>query len=188
MAFNERKAAQMAAFYLQKNQGRLEILKLMKLLYLADRLAMDWYESPISGDRMVSMPHGPVLSQTLDLMNGNRPCGNDGWPAWIADRESYEVGLQPEKAGTTADDLSALSDAEIEVLDQVWNDFGHMRKFDLVDYTHDRCAEWKDPNGSSRPISYEDVFVALGRDAEHAREAAQDLESQNSVDRIFARL
>lgn len=188
MAFNERKAAQMAAFYLQKNGGRLPILKLMKLLYLADRLAMDWYERPISGDRMVAMPRGPVLSQTLDLMNGNRPCAQDGWPAWIADRESYEVGLQPAKAQTTADDLTALSDAEVEVLNHVWSDFGHMGKYDLVDYTHDRCAEWKDPNGSSRPISYEEVFMALGREAGHAEEAAQDLESHNSVDRIFARL
>ena len=41
MAFNERKAAQMAAFFLHQGGGKLEVLKLMKLLYLADRQAMD---------------------------------------------------------------------------------------------------------------------------------------------------
>lgn len=187
MTFNERKAAQMAAFFLQKS-SRLEVLKLMKLLYLADRLAMDLYDTPISGDRMVSMPHGPVLSQTLDLMNGSRPDPDQGWQSWISDREAYQVGLAPERTQSTSEDLTALSDAEIDVLGKVWAEFGHVGKYHLVDYTHDCCAEWKDPHGSSSPITYEDIFLALGRDAVSAREAAELLESQDTVDRLFASL
>ena len=62
--FNERKAAQMAAFFLgQLLDRKMPHLKLMKLLYLSDREAVRAFGWPISGDRLVSMPHGPVLSQ-----------------------------------------------------------------------------------------------------------------------------
>ncbi len=38
--FNERKAAQAAAYLLHKAGGKLPLLKLMKLMYLAERLSL----------------------------------------------------------------------------------------------------------------------------------------------------
>jgi uncharacterized phage-associated protein len=70
--FNERKVAQMAAFFLGQVQGgRMSHLKLMKLLYLAEREALRSLGLHLTGDHLVSMPHGPVLSMTLNLMDGN---------------------------------------------------------------------------------------------------------------------
>ena len=78
--FNERKAAQMAAFFLgQLLDRKMPHLKLMKLLYLSDREAVRAFGWPISGDRLVSMPHGPVLSQTLNLMDGDVESQPGGW-------------------------------------------------------------------------------------------------------------
>ena len=68
--FNEKRTAQAAAFMLHSAGGRLPLLKLMKLLYLAERESLRLFGEPISGDKLVSMPHGPVLSKTLDMMNG----------------------------------------------------------------------------------------------------------------------
>ena len=64
--FREEKVAQMAAYLLQKRGGRMAYIKLMKLLYLADREYMISYGDSMSGDRAVSMKNGPVLSQTYD--------------------------------------------------------------------------------------------------------------------------
>lgn len=189
MAFNERKVAEMAAFFLHHSNGRLPVLKLMKLLYLADRRAMECFDFPISGDHMVSMPNGPVLSRTLDLMNGYQQHGQGScWNSWVADREEYEVSLRPDRLVNGALKLNALSDAEVDILAEVLDSFGGMGKYELVDYTHDRCKEWKDPRGSSKPITYEDVFLALGRGREDAIAAAQEIESYDSVERIFASL
>lgn len=189
MAFNERKVAEMAAFFLHQNGGRLPVLKLMKLLYLADRRAMENYSFPISGDRMVSMPNGPVLSKTLDLMNGYQPKGEgEAWNSKVADRAEYEVSLRPEALENGELRLAALSEAEIDILSEIFDQFGRMGKYQLVDFTHGNCKEWKDPNGSSKPINYEDVFLALGRGKEEASEAAEEIESYDSVDRIFASL
>ncbi len=187
MAFSERKVAQMAAYFLSRNDGTLPIVKLMKLLYLADRKSLEWFGMPISGDRMVSMPHGPVLSRTYDLMSGSSQSGDGGWDCWVADRAAHAVSLK-DCDNRAAPDFPDLSDADLEILDSIQAEFGHMGKWEIRDYTHDRCAEWRDPQGSSRPIFYKDVFLALGRSSEEASAAQQEIESYNSMDQLFARL
>lgn len=183
--FNERKVAQMAAFQLGKCGGKMPHLKLMKLLYLADREAMERYGVPISGDRIVAMPHGPVLSMTLNLMDGDVESLPGGWDSLISDKENHELSL---RRAITEDDTDELSQADIAVLEAVWAKFGHMGKYEIRDYTHDHCPEWIDPNGSSIPISYENVFRALGKPDDVAMELGARIEAERSLDKIFATL
>ncbi|MCW7551077.1 Panacea domain-containing protein [Endozoicomonas gorgoniicola] len=184
--FNDRLAAQMAAYFLLRNRGRMSVLKLMKLLYLADRESMERYGYPISYDLMVSLDHGPVLSRTLNHINDSAPSSVDGWKDWIGDRAGYEVDLRKDKITLT--DLDELSKADVSVLQAVWDKFGHMHKYDLSDYTHDECPEWQDPKGSSLPLRYKDVFQALGKSPEEAEELQAEIYSKQSVDDIFASL
>jgi uncharacterized phage-associated protein len=183
--FNERKVAQMAAYLISKEGERMSHLKLMKLLYLADREAMGQFGVPLSGDRIVSMPHGPVLSMTLNLMDGDTESAENGWEAWISDKENHELSVVRPVARVELNELSA---ADVDVLDTVWAKFGHMTKYQIRDYTHTHCPEWKDPHGSSMPIDYEDVFVALGRTHDQAVELAAHIEAERSIDRLFAAL
>ncbi|HEV8430339.1 MAG TPA: Panacea domain-containing protein, partial [Pyrinomonadaceae bacterium] len=67
--FDETKTAQLAGVLLQLRGGRMHYMKLIKLMYLVDRAALLRWGSPITFDNYVSMPHGPVLSSTLDLIN-----------------------------------------------------------------------------------------------------------------------
>ena len=183
--FNERKVAQMAAFLLSKGGNRYAHLKLMKLLYLADRQSMDTFGFPISGDSPFSMPHGPVLSKTLYLIDGVVESQPDGWDCWVSDKENHEVSL---RQSFTRNDLDELSDTDIDVLESVWQKFGHMGKWEIRDYTHDNCSEWIDPNGSSTPIPARRIFKALGKSDEEANELSAHLETQGSFSRLFASL
>ena len=99
--FNERKAAQVAAWFLRQNNGSMAHLKLIKLMYLAERGAMDKYGSLITGDRFVSMDQGPVPSLTLSYLNGEKRNGTDGWDKWISDKADHQVALM-ERAKTAA--------------------------------------------------------------------------------------
>lgn len=184
--FNERKTAQMAAFFLGQNQeSRMSHLKLMKLLYLADREAVRSFGFSISGDRMVSMPHGPVLSMTLNLMGGDIESCPGGWEEWISDKEDHEISLrQP----LNTDSLDELAPAEIEVLRTVWQQFGAMGKWEIRDWTHHHCAEWENPRGSSNPISFERLAQALGFDAVAAKELSTQNQAEQEIDRLFATL
>lgn len=185
--FNERKVAQMAAYLLDRGGNCMPHLKLMKLLYLADRKSMDEYGFPISGDRVVSMPHGPVLSMTLNLSNGDMDSSPGGWESLISDREGHEISLKRDVT-ISRDDLDELSHADISVLETVWGQFGHMGKYEIRDYTHEHCPEWTDPNGSSFPISYEKIFRALGKPEKIAKELSIRIRDERSLDTLFASL
>jgi uncharacterized phage-associated protein len=188
--FNERKAAQAAAYLLYRGGGRLPVLKLIKLMYLAERLSLQRYGETLTGDRLVSMQHGPVLSHTYNLIQGTYdPCAG-GWDTWVADRAGHDVELadnsmirQPEQ------DLPALSETDLEVLGDTWAQFGHWDKFKLRDYTHsDACPEWKDPNGSSAPISYADLLRATGYSASDARALAARIAERQALSASMASL
>ena len=82
--FDERKIAQMAAFFLgQPPECRMSNLKLTKRLYLSDREAIREFGWPSLGDRLVSVPGGPLLSQTLNLMYGDVESMPGGWECLI---------------------------------------------------------------------------------------------------------
>lgn len=183
--FRERKAAQIAAWFLERSKDQsMEVMKLVKLMYLADRQAMEAYGFPLTGDRPVSMQHGPVLSQTYDYINGGLDSGPDGWDCWISDREGRRLSLADRKDF----DLDELSPADERVLAAIWEKFGSMTSSQLRNFTHDRCPEWVDPEGSSRPIPFARIFEALGLSQHDSAAAAERIEEQDRIDRVFASL
>ncbi|MDR1646590.1 MAG: SocA family protein [Zoogloeaceae bacterium] len=183
--FDERRTAEAAVCLLWLAGGSLPIIKLMKLLYLAERLSLQRYGVPITGDKLVSMPHGPVLSMTYELIQG-MPSAPGGWEDWISARENHQVALADSRRIRSLEDLRHLCDADLETLEDIWREFGHMKPFDLVDYTHNNCPEWRDPHGSSRPISYGDLFNAVGYTPEQARIMADELKAQQYIAATFA--
>ncbi len=180
---------QMAAFFADKEGGSINVLKLMKLMYLADREAMHRYGFPISLDNMVSMQHGPVLSRALNLSRGlESKASQDIWDSWISDRENHAVELIE---NLERKDLDYISEADLEVLEFVWEKFGQMNGWELRDYTHEHCAEWKDPESTGRgsfPIEEIDVFRAVGIADEEATFLAKELIEQKSLRRSFQSL
>ena len=186
--FNERKAAQAAACLLHKAGGKLPLLKLMKLMYLAERLSMQRYGDTITGDSFVSMPHGPVLSMTYDHMNGALQSKEDGWDKWVSDRAENTVALRDESMiRTPEEDLLALSETDLECLGEIWSKFGHWDRWDLVNYTHSpACPEWEDPKGSSRPIPPARLLKAVGYKPEQVEVLTKRLHEQRYINAAFS--
>jgi uncharacterized phage-associated protein len=178
--FNVRKAAQVAAFFALKQGGEINVLKVVKLIYLADRRYMEKYDFPLLNDELVSMDHGPVDSMTYDCINGNQADRGE-WHDFVADRLGYSVGVA--SPGITVATLDELSRADVQVLEETWAKYGHMSKYEIRDYTHKHCPEWEDPQGSSTPIPYERVFKYLGKvDASALAEAVRQ---ERAVDKAL---
>lgn len=180
--FNEHKSAQIAAWFLDQSNGQMPHLKLMKLMYLAERESMRRYGFPMTGDRFVSMPHGPVLSYTLSHIDGYMKSCEGGWDSWISDKANHQVALAHR---VDVEDLDELSPADIEVLQNTWQEFGWMDQWQIRDYTHDpdNVPEWQDPHGSSEPIPYRRVFEALGFRSDVAKAMVCEIEAQDSIER-----
>lgn len=179
--YNARKAAQVAAYFAKAQGGKINVLKLVKLIYLADRLALETFESPILADKFVSMDHGPVNSITLNYVNGLSD-DRDEWGEFVNDREGHFVGLSNNEL--KIHDLDELSGAEIKILDLVWNRYGKMNQFEVRDFTHKNCPEWEDPHGSSTPIPLERIFKFLGK--RDSAELAANVEAERNIDQLIA--
>jgi len=182
--FTGEKIAQMAAFFADKQGGAIDTLKLVKLLYLSDREAIDCHKAPISYDRMVAMPHGPALSIAMNLVHGDiNGQAADEWDRWIGESTHHQVALNQQ---APRERLDQLSDQDIAILKKVWADFGHMDKWELRDYTHENLPEWRDPNGSSFPIGHLDLLKALGKTDDEAEAIANDLREQGELSALLS--
>ena len=126
----------------------------MKLLYLADRESVKRYGESITGDALCSMPQGPVLSTTYDLMKGERHAAE--WDRLI--RDAAPLGLRD---GVTPESLDDLSEADVEIIGAIWGRYGSMSDAELVEYAHS-LPEWTDPGGSSVPIDFHTLLKAVG--------------------------
>ncbi len=156
-----------------KQGGRISVLKVMKLLYLADREFLNRDDALILDDNYVSMDHGPVSSRTFNYINGGYP-DLRSWNEFVRDREDNEISASSDQL--TEDSLDELSRAELRVLEHIWEQHGNKTPWQLRNWTHRNCPEWIDPEGSSRPITYQSIFEALGK--ENAQQLAERLQEE----------
>jgi len=174
--FPTRKAAQVVAYFAIKAGGRINVLLCSKLVSLADRLSMERRDYSITGDNFVSMDFGPVASNTYDYMKGNASVRQGEWAEFVAPRDNYDLPLAK---GVTTDILDELSRSDLKILAETWDKFSDIDKYELAEWTHQFCPEWRDPGRSSIPIEFPDLFKELGK--EDPDELAQDLESERKL-------
>lgn len=177
--YNEAKAAQVAAYFAIREGGRINVLKLAKLMYLTERRSMEIFDEPMFFDKLVSMDHGPVTSISLNHINNLLP--SDVWPRYIEGRAGYDVVAA---GGVTLDRLDHLSRADLRLLEGLWAEFGSYDQFRLRDWTHQHCLEWENPHGSSYDIPPDRVFKFL-----HKAEPdmlAEEVRERRALDRALA--
>lgn len=153
----------------------MNYMKLIKLLYIVDREALLLWGRPVTFDTYFSMDNGPVLSQTYSLItDGVKPSHKEHDSCWvniISEPGHYEVKLI--KPDFLADELS---EAEIGLIKKVFNKYGLLNRWKLVDIVHE-LPEWQDPCGSAVPIEYGDILKAGGKTDVETIGIKDDLES-----------
>ncbi len=177
--FREDKATQAAAVLLREQGGKMNYMKLLKLLYLADREALVRWGRPITYDAYVSMRNGPVLSRTYEMISEGVPPGRASlWRDCISQPADYSVSLIAECP------TDQLSTAEEDLLAEVYREYGHLNRWQLVDLCH-TLPEWTDPGDSAIPIDYEAILRAGGKSEAEAAEIVRELEAVAVADILF---
>jgi uncharacterized phage-associated protein len=176
--FNEAKATEAAACLLELRGGRMKYLKLIKLLYIADREALARWGRPITTDRYVSMREGPVTSNIYNLIVSEpMPSEQSIWQAHIRTVADWDVELVSEPKN------DELSRSEKSLLNEIFERHSYRNRWDLVSETH-KFPEWKDPGTSSTPITYREILRALKSD-EEASADLDELKSMIAAERII---
>jgi len=168
--FDDRKAAQAAVYLLRRSGGTMKYVKLLKLMYLADRQAFVETGYPITGAKMVSMDKGPVLSEVYSQITWG-DAAETPWSRLIAADADYRVSLRPDVG-----ELLYLSEYDEDVLGQVFDKFGDLDPWALVRFTH-TLPEWKDPDGSSLPIDTRIILEEAGKSSEEIQDIAAQVEA-----------
>ena len=157
--FDEEKTTQAAAYILKLNNGRMDYMKLVKLLYNIDREAINEWVRPVTFDDFYSLPKGLVVSNTLDKAEKPASISKTYWNRFIQTR-GYENSLLP---GTECG-IDRLSPAEIRLIEKVYNAYKDKDQYEMESEHHnpDLFPEYTNPNGSCIYTTYEKVLAVLG--------------------------
>ena len=169
-----KKATQALNFFAVKKDGRINKMKAIKLIFLADKLHLRKYGRPIIGDSYLAMKYGPVGSQTKNV-------------AELADRLPKEVSIYARKYikptldkntfnSISSVDLDLFSKTDVECLNRVYNEFSDKDQFELAEITH-KFPEWYKykkilDSGKKKSVemNYDDFFL----DADDEKIFSQD--------------
>lgn len=166
IGFNIRKTIEAAAYIIKQQASRSEnYMRLIKLLYLADRLSLKERGVPICGGTVYAMRRGPVISPLLDLIKGRDPQASE-WDQFI-EKADFEIRLRADPGNLS------LSRADLKVLERVADEFRRYDEWALVRWCHKNLPEyeknWSAKGGKqSRRIPLEDVLEAIGRHQDQA--------------------
>ena len=152
-------------------------MRLIKLLYIADRNSLRETGRSITGDRVVAMRRGPVLSRVLNLIK-DQDIRSAEWRSFV-ETDGYHVRLVNDPGN------GELCPYEIDTLHAVWEQYRSKDEWDMVEETHN-FPEWakNDPGLSSKPIPLSDILEAIGRSADIER-IEREARQAASFDELF---
>ena len=180
--FQPEKALQAAGVVLRYHGKQVGMMRLLKILYIADRELLAATGRTLTGDRAVAMVNGPVLSRTYNYAKQQA----DGSQSWgqVIERNGYRLTLTGDIG------LGKLSRREVGKLQEVCERYHDVEDFDLSNLTH-KFAEWdkafdRTNPKSSFPIDWELALSDQGK-ADMIDVAKQEAEVARALTAAFGR-
>jgi uncharacterized phage-associated protein len=189
LEFDFEKATQALNYLAKKEGGKIDKMKAIKLIWLADRFHLRKYGRPILNDNYIAMEYGPVASSVKDLADNSDFMSSEErkYSESFIKRDDRKYFI--ESAGDV--DAEVFSESDLEALDLVYENYGKEHALELAKMSH-YFPEWKKfekdletgsisranmsyvdffKNPEEMPSEYGDVF----------REKKEDLESSQKI-------
>lgn len=177
-----KKATQALNFLARKKDGKINKMKAIKLIYLADRLHLRKYGRPVVGDTYWAMKLGPVGSRTKNVAELSSIPEDvllyaKKYIKPIDEQKHHFQSLKPV-------DMDVFSKTDLECLGAVYDKFSDKDQFELKDITHE-YPEWskyaKELKAGKKRVrmNYDDLFENT--------EKGDSLFEENKIDLNLAR-
>ncbi len=127
------------------------------------------------------MKHGPVLSNVLDIINnGGDPEDNSYWYRHISQPKGYNIELKefPE--------VDALSQRELELIDELDEKFKDFDKWEMVEICHDILPEWENVGVGRKLIEIDTILDKLGKTEEEIKAVDEEVSNLNYLKKILS--
>ena len=151
-----------AAAYIIGQLVQVDKIKLVKMLYIADRDHFLQHGYPITGDAQYALPKGPAPTTTLDMLDGDLRESENCFRCIHLDDVVFSLRQDANPI--------ALEKTELDVLNHVIREHGHKNKWALKDETHDYpeyAAVYRE--GTSTRIPYEVILECYPGDGSRFR-------------------
>ncbi len=136
--FNYKKATQALNYLAQQEGGKINKMKVLKLIYFADRYHLRKYGRLITNDNYLAMQYGPVPSSVKDIAESHDFL-DDTVKVYSLQFIQPINNLVLESIAEVDRDI--LSESDLEALQFAWDNFGHLTQFQLAKLTHS-YPEW----------------------------------------------
>ncbi len=161
LGFNFKKSVQSLNYFAIAEGGKANKMKVLKLIWLADRVHLRRYGRPILNDTYFALNYGPVASNTKDFLEatsflsaGELEYRNN----FIAEESRYNY------ASTAKCETEIFSETDKKVLREIKDNFIILKPFQLSELSH-LYPEWKkfetqlkSRNASRFHMDYQDFF------------------------------
>jgi len=136
--FDFMKVTQVLNYLARKLGGKVNKLRAIKLIYLADKYHLRKYGRLVTGDRYIAMKLGPVQSGVKDIADLSDFLGSEerDYTSLFISKVGHDIKSIKEV------DYDELSQTDVEALNFVLEQFSNFTDSDLVKLTH-KGYEWK---------------------------------------------
>jgi uncharacterized phage-associated protein len=183
LEFNYERSLEAAACLLRLHGGSMNYMRLIKLLYIAERELLAETATPLTGDCYKAMDNGPVLSTVYDHIM-EKHWTNPDWHTYVKKIPNFKVTLAKDPGG---DHLPKIVTDKLVQVTEKHKDKNH---WDLVKLTHE-FPEWiknKPAQGSSNLIPLEDILEAMGEGPETLNAIMEDELERQRMNQLFDEL
>lgn len=138
VSFPYEKVIQALNYLVRKEKNEINKMKLIKLIYFADRYHLRKYGELLTQDKYFGMKLGPIPSITKDVLSFNDFLDENILnyaEEFIEQKGKYDIISKKEV------DKDYLSETEVEALEFAYKIFGDKDQYKLSEITHD-YPEW----------------------------------------------
>jgi hypothetical protein len=176
--FDPLKTMQAIAVLMRRERlPQMNYMRLIKILYIAERECLKETGRPITGSRIVATERGPIMEEVHDLVLGRYFRAPEFSRCF--EKVHYDLVMKDDPG------IGELSEFEIARLQEVAERHADDDEWEMVRHCH-TLPEWQknDPGDSSRPIPLVDILEAVGV-GEYAEEIIKDALEQQSAQEAF---
>jgi uncharacterized phage-associated protein len=180
--FNMRKATEVASLFIKMEGGKLNVMKLVKLVYLLDRTSIARRGIPVVGGIYYSLRNGPVTSELLDVINAGKLAddSDSSWEQYISDRDQHEIALQKDVP------IDFISESEIKLIEETYQEHGAKDQWQIRDWCHQNCGEWTSLPAGRERIMVEEIAVNVGKSAAEVKRITEEAVESNLLSCAFS--
>jgi hypothetical protein len=179
--YDEVKATQVGTLLLMLNNNEMDYLKFIKLLYNVERESINRWTRPLMFDDLFSMPHGQVVSKTLDRVKPENQGVETFWREHIVNQNN---NVQLIKSA----DIDRLSRAEIILIKEMSDRYKDKSALEMREEHHNPSLfpEYKDPGDSNIRTTYDTLLKCLGKTDEQIQDFKVELSRMKKLKEISA--